>query len=192
MIKTENFEKVEISSQEELRNWLEENNYQERSFWLVTFKKSTPEKYISTGQILDELIAFGWIDGIRRKLDDKRTLQLISQRKTQYWAKTYKNRAQKLVDENKMTQAGLEAIAKSKELGLWNFMEDVDNLIMPEDLRTSLEKKEGATFFFEAINDSSKRFVLRWLKLSKTEKTRKKRIMKITELSVKGEKLSGS
>ena len=94
MIKTENFDQVEISSSEALRSWLMKNHGQTKSVWLVTYKKSEPGKYVSRWDVLDELICFGWIDGIRRKLDDKRTMQLISQRRVEHWAKTYKERAQ--------------------------------------------------------------------------------------------------
>lgn len=84
MIQTENFDKVEITSQEELRNWLMKNHKQTDSVWLVTYKKSSPDKYVSRWEVLDELICFGWIDGIRRKLDDQKTMQLISQRKAEH------------------------------------------------------------------------------------------------------------
>jgi uncharacterized protein YdeI (YjbR/CyaY-like superfamily) len=192
MIKTENFDKVEISSQEALRSWLMKNHQQPESVWLVTYKKSEQDKYVSRWEVLDELICFGWIDGIRRKLDDKRTMQLISQRKVEHWARTYKERAAKLIDEGKMHYAGLKAIEISKSNGLWNFMDDVDNLIIPKDLSEELSKLAGAADFFYSINDSSKRFVLRWIKLAKTEKTRNNRIKKLAQLSAKGEKLPGS
>lgn len=192
MIKTENFEKVEISSPEELREWLLKNHSQEESIWLVTYKKKVPDKYVSTGQVLDELLCFGWIDGIRRKLDDEKTMQLISPRKTQHWAKTYKDRVVKLTKEGKMNEAGLQSIEVSKKNGLWDFMGDVDELIKPKDLTFALDKNPAALEFFDSINDSSKRFVLRWLKLSKTEKTRTNRIQTIVELSAKGDKLPGS
>ena len=192
MLKTENFKKVEIESQEQLRNWLRLNYSQEEGIWLVTFKKSEKEKYVSRDEVLDELICFGWIDGIRRKLDNTRTMQLISPRRVQHWAKTYKDRAGKLIKENKMHQSGLDSIKKGKESGLWNFMDDVDNLKIPDDLKTALNKLEGAFDFFDNINNSSKRFVLRWIKLSKTEKTRNIRIEKIAKLSSIGEKLPGS
>jgi uncharacterized protein YdeI (YjbR/CyaY-like superfamily) len=74
MVKTENFAKVEITSQEELRSWLLKNHTQSESVWLVTYKKSEADKYVSRWDVLDELICFGWIDGIRRKLDDKKKL----------------------------------------------------------------------------------------------------------------------
>ena len=192
MLKTENFKKVEIESQEQLRNWLRLNYSQEEGIWLVTFKKSEKEKYVSRDEVLDELICFGWTDGIRRKLDNTRTMQLISPRRIQHWAKTYKDRAGKLIKENKMHQSGLDSIKKGKESGLWNFMDDVDNLEIPDDLKTALNKLEGAFDFFDNINNSSKRFVLRWIKLSKTEKTRNIRIAKIAKLSSIGEKLPGS
>ena len=192
MLKTEKFKKVEIKSQAELRNWLENNYAQKEGVWLVTFKKSEQKKYVSRDEVLDELISFGWIDGIRRKLDNTRTMQLISPRRVQHWAKTYKDRAAKLIEENKMHQSGLDSIKQGKESGLWNFMDDVDNLIIPEDLTLALNKLDGAFDFFNTINDSSKRFVLRWIKLAKTEKTRNSRIEKIAILSSNGEKLPGS
>ena len=192
MIKTEHFDQVVIASQEELRSWLMKHHTQSESVWLVTYKKSEPSKYVSRWDVLDELICFGWIDGIRRKLDDKKTMQLISPRKVEHWAKTYKERAAKLIDANKMHASGLKAIEVSKSNGMWNFMDDVDNLIVPKDLSQELAKLNGATDFFNAINPSSKRFVLRWIKLAKTEKTRINRIKKLARLSANGEKLPGS
>jgi len=192
MLKTEDFNQIEISSQEELRSWLLSNHTQSKSVWLVTYKKCVEDKYVSRRDVLDELICFGWIDGIRRKLDDKKTMQLISPRRVEHWAKTYKDRAEKLINDGRMHTSGLESIEVSKSNGLWNFMDDVDGLVVPKDLSLELSKHRGATGFFEKINPSSKRFVLRWIKLSKTEKTRKNRINKVALLSSKGEKLAGS
>jgi len=192
MIKTEHFEKVEVKSSEELRQWLLKNYPQRESVWLVTYKKSEVGKYVSREEVLDELLCFGWIDGIRRKLDETRTMQLIAPRKAQHWAKTYKDRAQKLMDQNRMHEAGLQSIQTGKESGLWDFMDDVDNLVIPDDLNAALQHLEGAKGFFDQINDSSKRFVLRWIKLAKTQKTRMNRINKIAHLSSIGEKLPGS
>ena len=192
MIKTENFSKVEITSREELRSWLMKNHTRPDSVWLVTYKKTEPDKYVSRWEVLDELICFGWIDGIRRKLDENRTMQLISPRKVEHWARTYKERADKLIDEGRMHESGLKSIENSKTAGLWDFMDDVDKLMVPKDLSEELAKLDGAAEFFNAINDSSKRFVLRWIKLAKTEKTRKKRIEKLAILSAQGEKLPGS
>ena len=192
MVKTEKFEKVEVRSSGELRSWLVTNHTQAESVWLITYKKDHPLYYVTRWEVLDELLCFGWIDGMRRKLDAERTMQLISPRKAEHWAKTYKERAARLIDKGKMHKAGLDAISRSKESGLWNFMDDVDNLVIPDDLAQALTKLDGAIEFFSAINDSSKRFVLRWLKLAKTEETRNKRIAKLAQLSQQGKKLPGS
>ena len=192
MIKTGRFEQIEVTSQAALRAWLTENHQQAASVWLVTYKKSEEEKYVSREEVLDELICFGWIDGIRRKRDEKTSMQLIAPRKAQHWAKSYKDRAAKLIENGKMHAAGQASIDRGKASGLWHFMDDVDALILPEDLKSALKALPPAATFFDSINPSSKRFVLRWIKLAKTEKTRKSRILKVAQLSAKGEKLPGS
>lgn len=114
MIKTDNFEKVEISSVEELRTWLELHHQQKESIWVVTFKKHINHKYVSRGEVLDEILCFGWIDGIRRKLDEDRTMQLLSPRKAQHWAKSYKDRAKKLIAESKCMRRECKVLKKRK------------------------------------------------------------------------------
>jgi uncharacterized protein YdeI (YjbR/CyaY-like superfamily) len=119
-------------------------------------------------------------------------MQLIAKRKVEHWAGTYKERAAKLIAAGKMHESGLKAIESSKANGLWDFMQDVDQLIVPQDLSDGLARYPGATAFFDGINPSSKRFVLRWLKLARTEKTRQKRIEQLAQLAARGEKLPGS
>ena len=192
MIKTENFIQVEVKSSSELREWLLMNHTQKESIWLVTYKKEVTEKYVSVQEVLDQLLCFGWIDGIRRKLDQERTMQLIAPRKVEHWSQTYKLRFAKLEELGLIHQSGFNAVESSKKAGLWNFMDDVDNLIIPNDLQEALTKTNEAKLFFEAINASSKRFVLRWIKLAKTDKTRATRIEQIVQLSSRREKLKGS
>ncbi len=192
MIKTENFDQVEITSSEELRNWLINNHQQKESIWLITYKKQVLAKYVSVQEVLDELLCFGWIDGIRRKLDDEKTMQLISPRQVQHWTKTYKDRYQKLEEEGRMTDAGRNAVLLSKKSGLWDFMDDVDKLIKPTDFLKILEENPPALQNFDAFGNSSKRFMLRYIKIAKTENTRAKRIKEIALLAKDGEKLAGS
>jgi uncharacterized protein YdeI (YjbR/CyaY-like superfamily) len=83
MIPTDGFAQVEVRSAADLRDWLTAHHAQADSVWLVTWKKAPGAPHVSTTQVLDELIAFGWIDGLRRKLDGARTMQLISPRRQQ-------------------------------------------------------------------------------------------------------------
>jgi len=161
---------------------LEANHPQEASIWLVTYKKHIEGKYVSTSDVLDELLCFGWIDGIRRKLDDDPTMQLISPRQTQHWAKSDKDRVARLEKEGRMHPAGLKVIEESKQNGLWNFMDDVDALIMPDDLVEALQADPNAYAYFIEAAPSYRRNVLRWIKLAKTAKTRADRIEKTVKL----------
>ncbi len=189
MIATEDFAKVEVASAAELRNWLEINHAQDESVWLVTWKKSKPEKYVSVDEVLDELVAFGWIDGIRRKLDDERTMQLISPRKVQHWAKSYKDRAARLINEDRMAAPGFASIEAGKASGLWSFMDDVDALIVPDDLRGALDTSAPAADYFDDTPDAYRRNLLRWVKLAKTEATRQKRIAAIVAACTRGDRI---
>lgn len=188
-METDNFEKVEVTSVAQLRDWLESHHTQTESIWLVTYKKHVPDKYVSVGEILDEVICFGWIDGIRRKLDDDRTMQLMGPRRVQHWSKTYKERAARLEQEQRMRPAGLKAIAESKQKGLWDYLDDVDALEIPEDLSTAFKLHPGAIDKFESYAPSYKRNVLRWIKLAKTSATRNKRITKVVQSTLQNERI---
>jgi uncharacterized protein YdeI (YjbR/CyaY-like superfamily) len=192
MIKTDNFIQLEITNPSQLRSWLEDNNKSNTSVWLVTYKKSMPDKYVSVSEILDELLCYGWIDGIRRKVDEDRTMQLISPRKVQHWTKTYKDRFNKLDKIGKISKAGYDSVIKSKESGLWDFMDDVDDLIKPQDFVNELQKHHYALENWDKFGNSSKRFMLRHIKIAKTSSTRSKRIAEISLLASQNKKLPGS
>ncbi len=192
MVKTENFIQVEITTAAQLREWLQKNHTQKESIWLVTYKKEINEKYVSVQEVLDELLCFGWIDGVRRKVDEQKTMQLISLRQVQHWTKTYKDRFAKLEKEGRMTDAGRAAVELSKQNGLWHFMDDVDALIKPQDFIKCLEYNAPAMQCFDAFGAASKRFMLRHIKIAKTEATRVKRITEITLLAKQNKKLPGS
>lgn len=188
-IRTENFEKVEVASRDEVWQWLEARHDQEASIWLVTFKKSKPEKYVSREEVLDALIAYGWTDGLRRQVDESRTMQLISPRRQQAWAKTYKDRAERLEREGRMADPGREAIRRSKALGLWNASDPIDALTIPDDLASALKGEPAADEFFNGAAPSYRRNVLRWIAAAKKPETRAKRIATAVNCSAQGQKV---
>jgi uncharacterized protein YdeI (YjbR/CyaY-like superfamily) len=192
VVKTENFEQLEIVLAAQLRDWLLKNYAQSESIWLVTYKKEVGDKYVSTNEVLDELLCFGWIDGIKRKVDAQKVMQLISPRRVQHWSQTYKDRFAKLENEGRMTDVGRASVSLAKSEGLWDFMNDVDQLIKPADFIQYLNKYPQATENFDAFGASSKRFMLRYIKLAKTQETRIKRLAQIALLASNGEKLPGS
>lgn len=92
-IATERFAQVEIRSLAELRAWLAEHHAQQESVWIVRWQQRPGAPYVSRRDVLDELLCWGWVDGLARKLDEARTLQLVSPRRTQAWTAFYRERA---------------------------------------------------------------------------------------------------
>lgn len=172
----------------ELREWLEANFGQPESVWLVTHKKHVPEKYVSRSDVLDELLCFGWIDGRLLRLDDDRVMQLISPRRAHHWARSYKDRAERLELEERMREPGKAAIRLSKSLGLWDAVADVDALVIPADFHQALHG-QNLLRLFEDLPPSYRRNLLRWVKMAKTTPTREKRISTILDSVVKGERI---
>jgi uncharacterized protein YdeI (YjbR/CyaY-like superfamily) len=171
---------VEVTSVDALHRWLEWNCHSDDSVWLVTFKKGAGARYVSTSEVLDELVAFGWTDGIRQKVDDERTMQLISPRRTKPWAKSYKDRAERLIAEGRMTPTGQASLDEARSSGAWDAMNDVDAFVIPDDLRNSLSASPPALDNFLAFPPSTRRNILRWIALAKTDATRSRRVARVT------------
>jgi uncharacterized protein YdeI (YjbR/CyaY-like superfamily) len=190
MIESDRFEQVVVESVEVLRAWLTNNHASDASVWLVTYKKVVQDKYVSRAEVLDELLCFGWIDGIMRKVDDQRVMQLISRRRVQHWAQSYKECAARLIAENRMHPAGLAAIEQSKREGLWDAMADVDALVVPDDLANALAAVPSARARFDGFAPSYRRNVLRWIKLAKMQPTRAKRIALTVETATRNMKIA--
>lgn len=181
-------ERVEIDSEAELWKWLDQNHAQPDSVLLVTWKASRRDRYVSREQVLDALIAYGWIDGRRYKLDDERTMQLISPRRQQVWAKTYRDRAARLIADERMRPPGQAAIDKAKASGRWDSLQSVDDLVEPGALVSALEAGGGAGWWSGAA-PSYRRNVLRWIAAAKREETATKRINIIADHAAEGRKV---
>ena len=170
------FAHVEVASEQELHDWLLAHHDQDEAVWLVTWKKAVPERYVSREQVLDQLVAFGWTDGIRRRLDDERSRQLVSPRRTAAWAKSYRDRAERLAAEGRLHPAGAASVERAKATGGWEATVDVDALVVPPDLTAALAARPPAEATFLAFPPSVRRNVLRWIAAARTAPTRAARI----------------
>lgn len=175
---------VQIENKSQLWEWLEINHDRPASVRLITWKAAHRNKYVGRDDVLDALIAYGWIDGRRFVVDDDRTAQLISPRKQQAWSQSYKDRVERLRTEDLMRPAGEHAVQDGLASGLWDYFADVDALIVPEDMRHSIDLEK-----WEALAPSYQRNVLRWIKLAKTDATRTKRIATVTQATASGQKI---
>lgn len=184
----EKFAKIEITTEDHLWEWLGANHAQDAAIWLVTWKAAHRDRYVSRDQVLDALIAYGWIDGRRMKLDEHRTMQLISPRKQQTWARTYQRRAEKLEAEGRMHPAGRAALERAVRSGTLNAMAEVDDLIEPEVLIQAM-KDAGAREWWRKAAPSYRRNILRWIASAKRDDTKAKRIGIAVDHAAKGMKV---
>lgn len=189
MIATDRFSKVQVESLSDLRAWLEANHEREDGVWLVRFKKTVAAKFVDRLDALDEMLCFGWVDGIARKLDDQRTMQLITPRRQQAWSQSYKDRVVRLEAEGRMHAAGRASIARSKASGLWDQYHSVDALLVPADVERGLAAVPDAGAWFASAAPSYRRNVLRWIHSAKRSDTRDRRIAELARTSGLGTKI---
>jgi uncharacterized protein YdeI (YjbR/CyaY-like superfamily) len=184
----DSFPKVEITAEEDLWSWLDAHHDQSNSVWLVTWKAAHRDRYISNNQVLDALIAYGWVDGRKLKLDDARVMQLISPRKQKAWAQSYRDRAERLEREGRMKPPGRAALEEARQSGVFDSMQSVDALEEPSDLVEALDEVGGYGWWVTAA-PSYRRNVLRWIASAKGRDTRLKRIHAVSEHAAQGKKV---
>lgn len=176
-------------SRTDWRKWLEKNHQSKQSVWLVYYKLSTKIASVSWSEAVDEALCFGWIDSTKKTIDKERYKQYFSRRKpTSTWSKINKEKVAKLIQNKRMTKAGFDSIETAKQNGTWLLMDDVENLIIPEDLRIALNKNESSMKFFQSQSKSIKKTILHWVVIAKRIETRKKRIAEIARLAAKGKR----
>jgi uncharacterized protein YdeI (YjbR/CyaY-like superfamily) len=111
-------------------------------------------------------------------------INFFSKRKAKStWSKINKNIVQKLIKEGLMSKAGLECIKIAKANGSWSILDEVEELIIPKDLKFALENNLGAADFFDSLSKSIKKMMLQWIVLAKRPETRQNRIDEIARLA---------
>lgn len=169
-------------SAKEWRTWLEQNHEKEQSVWVIFYKKHTGKPTMTWSEAVDEALCFGWIDSTRNAIDDEKFRQFFSQRKPKStWSKINKDKVAELIIDKRMTPAGMRLIDLAKENGSWTFLEPVDNMIVPEDLKAAFKANLQAQKMYDQLSDSNKKSILYWLISAKREETRQKRITQIID-----------
>lgn len=176
-----------IHSRQELRDWLDANHSTSDTTWLVSFKKHVAENYVPYGDIVEELLCYGWIDTRTQRLDEDRTMLLVSPRKPgSTWSASNKKRVTKLEHAGLMTSVGRAKIDDAKRDGSWEFLDDIENLVIPKDLSDALKKNEAARKEFDSFGKSAKKVILLWIKRAKRNETRAKRVGETVRLAAQG------
>ena len=163
------------------RKWLNRNHQKSKSIWLVIDKKSTENPNLSWSEAVDEALCFGWIDSVKRPIDENSYKQYFSPRKADgNWSRINKEKVDELLKAGLMSEAGLDAIRIAKANGSWSRLDDIENLVVPVDLENELNLNSKAGRHYASLSASKKKQVLYWLASAKTEKTRIKRLKELT------------
>ncbi|MCX2480237.1 YdeI/OmpD-associated family protein [Pedobacter sp. MC2016-15] len=171
---------ISPASQAEWRAWLMKNHLSSANVWLKFYKKKSDKHNFTWSAAVDEALCFGWVDSRRKPLDDEKFIQFFCKRKAlSTWSEINKAKVANLIETQQMMPAGLTAINIGKENGSWNFLDDIDALVLPADLKLAFEQQSGTLEYYSNLSKSVKKSILQWLKFSKTDKTRKKRIIEI-------------
>ena len=170
----------------EWRKWLEMNYDRENEAWLIHYKKRSGKSGVSYSEALDEALCFGWIDSRLKRIDEERFVLKYSPRKSKsVWSKVNKERAERLIEAGRMTDAGLAKIEEAKERGLWDtaYTNKVRER-MPSDLKKALLTDKNVWNNFQGFANSYRNMYIGWVKSAKTEETRNRRIAEVVKRSL--------
>lgn len=168
------------------RNWLLKNHDKEFSVWLIIYRKESKIPSVYYPEAVDEALCFGWIDSLPNKRDDKSYYQFFSRRKPKSnWSKVNKQKVENLLKEGLIHPAGLAVIELAKQNGNWVALDEVEQIIIPDDLEKGFKKNKVALKNWDNFSRSSKRGILEWIFNAKRPETREKRIKETIELAEK-------
>lgn len=174
------------ASRQEWREWLNDNHKSKEAVWLVQYRKNSNRASISWSEAVEEALCFGWIDSIRRSIDEESFIQFFCPRKPKsVWSKINKAKVEQLIEEGLMTDAGYRTIEIAKQNGSWEILDEVEELIVPKDLEYEFERNPGSKDYFVTLSRSVKKMILQWIALAKRPETREKRIKEVAELAAK-------
>lgn len=184
-------DELHMVSRDDWRTWLEKNHSTKREVWLVFYKKHTGKPSISYDDAVEEALCFGWIDSIVKRIDDAKFARKFTPRKPDSkWSELNKKRANKMIDQGKMTKAGLVLINEARDRGQWlKSHQPKKDLAIPQYIEHALQSNNRALSNFRKLAPSYKRQFVGWVDSAKKEETRRRRLAEVIRILEKNEKL---
>ena len=181
-----NIQTFHAKSRKEWREWLEQNHQSEKSVWLIIYKKESEISSVYYPEAVDEALCFGWVDSKPNKRNENSYYQFFSKRNPKSnWSRLNKEKVATLIEQGLMQTAGFEMIEIAKKNGTWTALDEVENLIIPDDLQELFSNNNTAFENWENFPPSSKRGILEWILNAKKPETRQKRIEETVSLAEK-------
>ncbi len=178
-------ETVFAKNRGEWRRWLAKNCARSEEIWLVFYKKASGKQTVSYDHAVEEALCFGWVDGMKKGLDEECYAFRFTPRKAKSaWSKSNIQRVERLIAEGKMMPAGLDA---------YNSGERREAQPMPTELPKALEaqfrKQRAAWANYDKFPPGYRRMTAGWVASAKKEETRSKRLEKLIEFSARNERI---
>jgi len=172
------------------RKWLAANHAESKELWVGFYKKNSGKPSIDWPESVNEALCFGWIDGIRKRIDDVSYMIRFTPRKAgSVWSAVNIRNVEKLVKENRMQPAGLKAFEARKEnrSGIYAYEQRGPELVEPYSGK--LKRNKAAWKFFQSQPAGYRKQMNWWVVSAKQEETRLKRLDKLIEESAQRRRL---
>ena len=174
----------------DFRKWLEKNHQKETEIIVGFYRKGLGRKSITWEEAVDVALCFGWIDSIRRKIDDESySNRFTPRKKTSIWSAKNIANVERLQKEGLMTSAGMEAFEHRKDhlSKVYSFENEAKEL--DEDLAKIFKINKKAWNFFNVQPPSYRKLIIHWIVTAKQEATRLSRLEKAITASEEGKRI---
>ena len=178
-----------FATPKDLGQWLKVNHATESELWVKIYKKNTGILSVTWNDVVIEALCWGWIDGVKKSIDDQAYLQRITPRKARSnWSKRNTEHVERLISEGRMMESGLVHVRAAKADGRWENAYVVSEIEVPADFLAALESTPNVKKFFETLNKSSRYVIAYGLTSAKKPETRERRFAKFMNMLVHEEK----
>lgn len=175
--------KLHVTTRARWRAWLERNHDKESEIWLVYNKKRRRLPRVSYEDAVEEALCFGWIDGIRKSIDDEAyRIRFTPRRPGSHWSRVNLERVVVLIEEGRMAPAGLSAweARDPEKSGRYSHERGTEEGLTEPQLRR-LRSNRKAWAFWQAQPPGYRRLVAGWIASAKKEETRGRRLDTLIE-----------
>jgi len=174
----------------DFRKWLEKHHATEQELLVCFYKKDSGKPSITWPESVKEALCFGWIDGIRRNVDEESySIRFTPRKRTSTWSAINIKYAQELIEQGLMHPSGLAAFEARRENKSGIYSYEQRSATIPEPYLSQLKKQRAAFEFFEAQPAWYRKQMSWWIVSAKKEETRLKRLEKLILESGAGRRL---
>jgi uncharacterized protein YdeI (YjbR/CyaY-like superfamily) len=169
--------------------WLSKHHDREDEVWIKIHKLASGLESITAKEAIDVVLCWGWIDAVRKRLDDSSFLQRYTPRsRKSIWSRINVDNVDRLVKEGRMTEHGLREVEVAKADGRWaRAYESGKEMRIPDDLQAAIDAEPKAKAMLASLN-AQNRFSLAFRTHNmKTEAGRKKKIASFVDMLKRGE-----